>query len=186
MPGYRKLGRTSSQRKAMLRALATQLIYHGKITTTETRAKEVRRIAEKLITLAVKEQDNYETVTVNAKVAKKDEKGKRVKEVQNGRKVTVFDTVEREIKKDKPSRLLVRRRILSELYPVTETPVGAVVKVPLGKKRNRSETKPVDLAKVMFENIAPKYTGRNGGYTRMVKMGPRRGDAAEMVLLELI
>jgi len=186
MPGYRKLGRTSSQRKAMLRALATQLIHHGKIITTETRAKEVRRIAEKLITLAVKEQDNYEMVTVTAKVPKRDDKGKRVKEEQNGKKVTVYDQIEREIKKDKPTRLAARRTILSVLYPVTETPVGAIVKTPVGKKRNRSESKPLDLANLMFEKWAPKYTGRNGGYTRMVKMGPRRGDAAEMVLLELI
>ena len=186
MPGYRKLGRTSSQRKAMLRTLTTQLIHHGKITTTETRAKEVRRIAEKLITLAVKEQDNFETVTVTAKVPKKDENGKRVKEVQNGKKVTVFDEIERSIKKDKPSRLAARRKILSVLYPVSDTPQDPVRKTPMGKGRNRSQTKRVDLAAIMFDKWAPKYTGRNGGYTRIVKMGPRRGDAAEMVLLELL
>ena len=186
MPGYRKLGRTSSQRKAMLRALTTQLIHHGKITTTETRAKEVRRIAEKLITLAVKEQDNYETVMVTAKVPRKDAMGKRIKEVQNGKKVTVYDLIERSIKKDSPSRLAARRKILSVLYPVTDTPTGAVVKVPEGVKRNRKESKPVDLAAVMFDKWAPRYANRNGGYTRIVKMGPRRGDAAEMVILELI
>ena len=186
MSGYRKLGRTSSQRKAMLRTLATQLIHHGKITTTETRAKEVRRIAEKLITLAIKERDNFETVTVTAKVAKKDENGKRVKEVVNGKRVTVYDEIEREIKKDKPTRLAARRKIWSVLYPVTDTPMGALTKTPEGKKRNRKESKPVDLAGVMFDKYGEKYAGRNGGYTRMVKMGPRRGDAAELVLLELI
>jgi len=186
MPGYRKLGRTSSQRKAMLRALATQLVHHGKITTTETRAKEVRRIVEKLITLAIREQDNFDTVTVTAKVPQKDANGKRVKNVVDGKKVTVYDEIEKVVKKDKPTRLAARRKILSVLYPVSDTPQGAVVKVPEGKKRNRSETKPVDLANVMFDKYAPKYNGRNGGYTRMVKMGPRRGDAAEMVLLELI
>jgi len=186
MPGYRKLGRTSSQRKAMLRALTTQLIHHGKITTTETRAKEVRRIAEKLITLAVKEQDNYETVTVTAKVPQKDANGKRVKEVKDGKKVTVYDLIERSIKKDMPSRLAARRKILSVLYSVIDTPMGAIVKIPEGKRRNRKESKPVDLANVMFEKWAPKYTGRNGGYTRIIKMGPRRGDAAEMVLLEFV
>lgn len=186
MPGYRKLGRTSSQRKAMLRALATQLIQHGKITTTETRAKEVRRVAEKLITLAIKERDNYETVTVTAKVPRKDENGKRVKVETDGRRVTAFDEIERTIKKDMPSRLEVRRKIWSVLYPVQETPQNAITKLPEGKKRNRKDTKPVDLANIMFENLGPKYAGRNGGYTRMVKMGPRRGDAAEMVLLELV
>jgi large subunit ribosomal protein L17 len=178
MAGYRKLGRTSSQRKAMLRALATQLIYHGKITTTETRAKEVRRIAEKLITLAVKEKDNFTTQTVTAKVPQKDKDGKRVKVVENGKKVTVYNEVERDIKKDNPSRLAARRKILSVLYPVTKTPGDG--------RRMRSESKPVDLAAMMFDKWGDRYAGRNGGYTRMIKIGPRRGDAAPMVLLELV
>ena len=178
MPGYRKLGRTSSQRKAMLRNLATQLIYHGKITTTETRAKEVRRIAEKLITLAVKEKDNYTTVNVTARVPQKDKDGKRVKETENGRKVTVYNEVERSIQKDSPSRLAARRKMLSILYPVTKTPDDG--------RRMRSESKKVDMANIMFDKWAPKYSGRTGGYTRMIKIGPRRGDAAPMVVLELI
>jgi len=178
MPGYRKLGRTSSQRKAMLRGLATQLIYHGKITTTETRAKEVRKIAEKLITLAVKEKDNFTTEEVTVKVPQKDKDGKRVKTVENGRKVTEYNEVERTIKKDSPTRLAARRKILSVLYPVTE--------VPKDGRRKRSESKKINLANHMFEEIAPKYSGRNGGYTRMIKVGPRRGDAAPMVLLEMI
>ena len=178
MPGYRKLGRTSSQRKAMLRSLATQLLYHGKIQTTETRAKEVRRIAEKLITLAVREKDNYTTVTIKAKVPQKDRYGKRIKVEEDGRKVTQYNEVEKDIKKDSPSRLLARRKILSVLYPVTKTPED--------KRRMRSESKPVDMAALMFEKVAPRYAGRNGGYTRIIKMGPRRGDAAEMVMLELV
>ena len=93
MAKYRKLGRNSSQRKALLRSQVTALIENGKIVTTEARAKEVRKMAEKLITLAVKEKDNYETVTVSAKVPKKDSEGKRVKEVVDGKKVTVYDTV---------------------------------------------------------------------------------------------
>ena len=102
MAKYRKLGRNSSQRKALLRSQVTALFENGKIVTTEARAKEVRKMAEKLITLAVKEKDNYETVTVSAKVPKKDSEGKRVKEVVDGKKVTVYDTVEKEIKKDLP------------------------------------------------------------------------------------
>ena len=81
MAGYRKLGRTSSQRKALLRNQVTNLLYHGKIRTTEAKAKEVQRIAEKLITLAVKERDNFETVKITAKVARKDKDGKRVKQI---------------------------------------------------------------------------------------------------------
>ena len=94
MAKYRKLGRTSSQRKALLRNQVTNLLYHGKIVTTEARAKEIRKQAEKLITLAVKERDNFETVTVTAKVARKDANGTRVKEVVDGMKVNIYDNVE--------------------------------------------------------------------------------------------
>ena len=112
MAEYRKLGRTSSQRKALLRGQVTSLLNNGKIVTTEARAKEVRKIAEGLIALAVKEKDNFETVTVTAKVAKKDSDGKRVKEIVDGKKVTVFETKEKTIKKDMPSRLHARRQML--------------------------------------------------------------------------
>ena len=176
--GYRKLGRTSSQRKALLRNQVTNLLYHGKIKTTETRAKEVRRIAEKLITLAIKEKDNFEEVEVMAKVAKKDANGKRVKEIVDGKKVTVYEEKKKTIKKDKPSRLNARRKILSELYPVTEVPKD-------GKKR-RSLTKKVDMAAKLFDEIAPKYADRKGGYTRIIKIGMRKGDGAPEVIIELV
>ena len=120
MAKYRKLGRTSDQRKALLRSQVTALLYHGKIVTTEAKAKEVRKIAEGLIALAAKEKDNFETVKVTAKVPRKDKDGKRVKEVVDGKKVTVYDMVEKEIKKDLPSRLHARRQMLKVLYPVTE------------------------------------------------------------------
>ena len=178
MAGYRKLGKTSSQRKAMLRSLATALIVNGKIRTTEARAKEVRGMVEGLIALAVKEKDNFETVTVKAKVAKKDADGKRVKEVVDGKKVTVYEEVEKEIKKDQPSRLNARRKMLQVLYGVTEVPAEAA-----GKKKN---TKTVDLPAKLFDEIAPKYVNRNGGYTRIVKIGQRKGDAAMEVILELV
>lgn len=178
MAGYRKLGRTSSQRKALLRNQVTALIYKGKIVTTEARAKEVRRIAEGLIALAVREKDNYETVTVTAKVPRKDKDGKRVKEVVNGKKVTVYDEVQKQIKKDMPSRLHARRQMLKVLYPVTEVPKEAA-----GRKKN---TKQIDLPAKLFDEIAPKYASRNGGYTRIVKIGLRRGDAAMEVVLELV
>ena len=105
MAKYRKLGRTSSQRKALLRSQVTSLLYHGKIRTTEAKAKEIQKIAEGLIALAVKEKDNFEVVKVTAKVAKKDKDGKRVKEVVDGKKVTVYDEVEKEIYKDLHIRL---------------------------------------------------------------------------------
>ena len=116
MAGYRKLGRTSSQRKALLRNQVTDLLYYGRIVTTEAKAKEVRKIAEKIIALGIKECNNYDTVKVTAKVARKDKDGKRVKEVVDGKKVTVYDEVEKEIKKDQPSRLHARRQMEKTLY----------------------------------------------------------------------
>ncbi len=175
---YRKLGRTSSQRKALLRNQVTQLILHDKIITTQARAEEVQKIAERVITLAIREKDNFETVTIKAKVARKDKDGKRIKEEKDGKKVTVYDEVDKEIKKDKPSRLHARRQILKVLYPVTEVPAERP-----GRKRN---TKKVDLVAKLFDEIAPKYAERKGGYTRIVKIGPRKGDAAMEVMLELI
>ena len=169
MAKYRKLGRTSSQRKALLRNQVTALLNNGKIVTTEAKAKEIRKIAEGLIALAVKEKDNFEEVTVKVKVARKD---------KDGKKVTVYDEVEKTIKKDLPSRLHARRQMLKVLYPVKEVPTAQA-----GKKKN---TKEVDLVAKLFDEIAPKYEGRNGGYTRIVKIGQRKGDAAMEVLIELV
>ena len=164
MAKYRKLSRTASQRKALLRGQVTQLLATGKIVTTEAKAKEVRKIAEGLIALAVKEKDNFEEVTVTAKVARKDKDGKRVKEVVDGKKVTVYDEVEKTIKKDSASRLHARRQMLKVLYKVD------------GK----------DITNKMFDEIAPKYADRNGGYTRIVKIVQRKGDGALEVVLELV
>ena len=201
MAKYRKLGRTSSQRKALLRNQVTALLNNGKIVTTEARAKEVRKIAEGLIALAVAEKDNFETVKVTAKVARKDKDGKRVKQIvdketgkvlsethrdkdgkilriDNGVTVTVYDEVEKEIKKDMPSRLHARRQMLKVLCPVTEVPAENA-----GKKRN---TKEVDMVAKLFDEIAPKYESRKGGYTRIIKIGQRKGDGALEVVLELV
>ena len=153
MAKYRKLGRTSGQRKALIRNQVTALLNNGKIVTTEAKAKEIRKIAEGLIALAVKEKDNFE-------------------------EVTVYDEVDKTIKKDMPSRLHARRQMLKVLYPVKEVPTAQA-----GKKKN---TKEVDLVAKLFDEIAPKYADRNGGYTRIVKIGQRKGDAAMEVLIELV
>ena len=174
MAKYRKLSRTSSQRKALLRGQVTELLYHGRIVTTEAKAKEVSKIAEGLIALAIKEKDNYDEVTVQAKVPRKDATGKRVKEVVDGKKVTVYDTVDKTIKKDQPSRLHARRQMNKMLYTVTE------------KGEKRREDKEIDLANKLFEEYGPKYAGRNGGYTRIIKIGQRKGDGALEVVLELV
>ena len=201
MAKYRKLGRTSSQRKALLRNQVTALLNNGKIVTTEAKAKEVQKIAEGIIALAVKEKDNFEEVTVKAKVARKDKDGKRVKQivdketgkvlsethrdkdgkimrVENGVTVTVYDEVEKKIKKDMPSRLHARRQMLKVLNPVVEVPTAAA-----GNKKN---TKEVDLVAKLFDEVAPKYADRKGGYTRIIKIGQRKGDAAMEVVLELV
>ncbi|MCR4650254.1 MAG: 50S ribosomal protein L17 [Lachnospiraceae bacterium] len=174
MAKYRKLSRTSDQRRALLRNQVTALLFNGKIVTTEAKAKEVQKIAEGLIALAVKEKDNFEMVTVKAKVPLKDKDGKRVKE----NKKTVYTEIDKEIKKDMPSRLHARRQMLKTLVPVTVVPTEAA-----GRKRN---TKSIDMPAKLFDEIAPKYAARNGGYTRIVKIGQRKGDGAMEVLLELV
>ena len=197
MAKYRKLGRTSAQRKALLRNQVTAVINNGKIVTTEAKAKEVQKIVDGLIALAVKEKDNFETVKVTTKVARKDKDGKRVKQIvdketgkvlaeshrelvkiENGVTVTVYDEVEKEIKKDLPTRSHARRQMLKVLNPVVEVPADAA-----GKKKN---TKEVDLVAKLFDEYAPKYATRKGGYTRIVKIGQRKGDAAMTVVLELV
>ena len=208
MAKYRKLGKTSSQRKALLRNQVTALLQHGKITTTEARAKEVRKIAEGLIALAVKEKDNYETVKVTTKVPVKDKDRKRVKQIvdkntkqvrsekhrdnegkiiriENGVTVCVYEEVEKEIKKDMPSRLHARHQMMKVLYPV----IDATVTDDDGNtttSNKRKDKKKVDLVAKLFDEYGPKYANRNGGYTRIVKIGQRKGDAAMEVILELV
>lgn len=202
MRGYRKLGKTSPQRKALLRNQVTALIQHGKIVTTAARAEEVQRLAEKVITYAVRNKDDFTTVTIKTKVNRKDSNGKVVRHIvdkndrtkvlsetirdaegnlihiENGMNVKVVDEVEKEVQKDGPARLNARRQILRVLYPVTER---------VNEKRIHSrKTRRVDLVKKLFDEIAPKYSEKNGGYTRITKIGQRKGDAALMVLLELV
>ena len=178
MAKYRKLSRTSNQRKALLRNQVTNLLHHGKIVTTEAKAKEIRKIAEGLIAMAVREKDNFETVTVTAKVARKDADGKRVKEVVDGKKKTVYDEVQKEIKERCSFQTSCVVEMMKVFYPVTEVPAKGA-----GRKKN---TKEVDMVDKMFSEIAPKYADRNGGYTRIVKIGQRKGDAAMEVLIELV
>lgn len=201
MAMYRKLGKACKPRKALLRNQVTNLIYHGKIETTEARAKEVVKIVEPLIALACKEADNYETVKKTVKVARKDKDGKRIKQIvdretgkvlseshrdkdgkilrmENGKTVSVYDEVEKEVKKDLPSRLHARRQMLEILYPVTEVPEKAA-----GRKKN---TKEVNLVDKLFDEYAPKYKDRKGGYTRIIKVGQRKGDAAMKVILTFV
>ena len=158
---YRKLGRPSDQRKAILRTLTTALIWNGRIETTETRAKEVRSIAEKLITMAVREYDNTVTVTKNG---------------------TTYTN-------DAPSKLAARRAMMAYLYDVKE-PKGAKESKSDYKARTKDVNHPV--VEKLMRDYGPKYAkraqdlGQGGGYTRIIKTGARRGDAAPMAILELL
>lgn len=174
MPKQRKLGRTTSQRKAILKGLVTSLFKNGKIQTTEARAKEVKNIAEKLISIAVKEADNFSSKQEKVSKAKLDSTGKKITKSATSKNGKSYDVVDREEKTemvtvDNPSRLYARKKIIKWLYRA--------------KDENGER---INLADKLFNEIAPKYKDRNGGYTRIYKLGVRRGDAAEVVQLELI
>jgi large subunit ribosomal protein L17 len=174
MPEPRKLGRATDQRKAILRTLTTALFVNGRIETTEARAKEVKDIAEKLISSAVKEIDNFTSKQVTKTATKLDAKGKKVTKSatsKNGNKYEVMDREERTemVKVDNATRLHARRKAMAFLYRVKD-----------------SKGKNVNVANKLFDEIAPKYKDKNGGYTRIYKLGNRRGDAALMVILELV
>ena len=169
MATNRKLGRTTDIRTSMLRTLTTDLLLHGKVETTEARAKEVKAIADSLIALAVKEKDNFETVEVKVVKAKLDDKGNKVTELaksKNGKEYlkVVKETTTEKRQKDMPSRLNARRKMMTKINKVKDTDV-------IGK---------------LFNEIAPKYEGRVGGYTRIIKAGPRKGDGAEVAILQLV
>lgn len=174
MPAQRKLGRASDQRKAILKGLVTSLFVNGRIETTEARAKEVKNIAEKIIGIAVKEADNFTSKQVKVSHAKVNSVGKKVTKTVTSKNGKKYEVVEREEKTelvavDNPSRLHARRQIIKWLYKVKD-----------------SEGNNIKLDDKIFNEIAPKYKDRNGGYTRIYKLGPRRGDAAEVVVLELV
>lgn len=174
MAKNRKLGRTTDQRLAMLRTQTTDVILNGKITTTEARAKEVKAIVDSIIALAIKEKDNFEEVEVKVTRAKLDSKGNKVTEVSKSKSGKDFlkvvkEEVTEKRQKDMPSRLNARRKIMKKINKVKD-----------------SKGKNIDLPAKLFNEIAPKYSDRVGGYTRIVKLGKRRGDSAEIVLLELL
>lgn len=175
MATNRKLGKATDIRIAMLKTLTTDFILHGKIETTLPRAKEVKSIVDSIISLAIKEKDNFEMVDVKVVKAKLDSKGNKVTELvksKNGKeylKVVKEETTESR-QKDMPSRLNARRKIMRKINKVKD-----------------SEGNNIDLPSKLFNDIAPKYVGKNvGGYTRIIKAGPRRGDGAEVAILQLI
>ena len=175
MATNRKLGRTTDIRMAMLKNLTTDLLVYGKVETTLPRAKEVKSIADSLISLAIKEKDNFEEVEVTIKKAKLDSKGNKVTELvkrKNGNEYlkVVKEEVKEKRQKDMPTRLNARRKMMRKLNKVKD-----------------SDGNNIDVPAKLFNEIAPKYAGSNvGGYTRIVKAGPRRGDGAEVAILQLV
>ena len=170
----RKLGKPTDQRMAMLKNLTTDLLVHGRIETTESRAKEVRSIAENLIALAVREKDNFETVEVKVVKAKLDSKGNKEMEKVTSKNGKEYLRVVKEEKmeqrqKDMPSRLNARRKIMAKTNKVKDS------------KGNN-----IDLPAKLFGELATKYATRQGGYTRIIKVGPIRGDNAERAIIELV
>lgn len=157
MAGNRKLGKTTDIRLAMLKTQATCLLLNGKLETTEARAKEVKPIADSLISLAIKEKDNFEMVDVKVSKAKLDEKGHKVTELvksKNGKEYlkVVREEITEKRKKDMPSKLNARRKMMKSINKVKDS------------KGNN-----IDLTTKLFDEIAPKYEGRVGGYTRILK-----------------
>ena len=166
----RKLGRTSKERNALLRGLASQLLWYGRIETTAAKAKELRSYVEKLITKAV---NTYEDI-VEYEVTTKDSKGKEVttKAVKDG-----------------PKKLAARRAIMAKTYDLQEIK-GFNEKKSEFKARTADIQHP--LMHKLFNEIAPKYaqrkeeTKQGGGYTRILYLGERRGDGAESAIIELV
>ena len=172
--GTRKLGRTTDHRLSMLRSLTTSLLLHGRIETTEAKAKEVRSIVEKLITLGIKEQSNFTTAEKKVSYAKVDAEGKKVTEEATSKNGKKFNKVVREVTTktveiDMPSRLAARRKMFTMINKIKD-----------------ENGKNIDLTAKLFGEYADKYKDRTGGYTRILKLGQRRGDAAEVVILELV
>ena len=170
----RKLGRASDQKLAILRSLTTSLVINGHVETTVARAKEVSAIADKLVASAIKEKDNFTTKDVTVSAAKLDGKGNKVLVTKTSKNERKYDVVDREVKTktvqvDSASRLAARRRMAYWLM-----------------KSHDAEGNAVNPVNKLFDEIAPKYEGRQGGYTRIVRIGARRGDGSEMAILEFV
>ena len=170
----RKISRPSDQRAAMLKNQVTNLVINGRLETTVARAKEVSAIVEGLVASAVKEKDNYTTKEITVSAAKLDGKGKKVLKTKTSKAGKKYEVVDREVKTktvqvDSPSRLAARKQMIKWLY-----------------KSHDSEGNIINPVNKLFDDIAPKYVGRTGGYTRIIRIGARRGDGSEMAILEFV
>ena len=170
----RKLGKATDHRMAMLKTLTSQVILNEQITTTEARAKELKSIVDSLISLAIKESKNYEMAKVKVSKVKVDKDGNKVTEKATSKNGNTYykvvrEVVEEERQKDMPSRLAARRRMMTKMDKISD-----------------KDGNTIDLTAKLFNEIAPKYEGRVGGYTRIIKLGARKGDNAQMAILQLV
>ena len=174
MPGTNRLSRTKGARDALLKGLVTQLIEHGKVETTLAKAKEVKPLADSIISLAIKEAPNFEEKEKTVSRAKLDKNGKKVKETKTSKNGKKYEVIVREVVKenrnvDKPSKLAARKKMFKHLNKISDFNGNTV-----------------DLTEILFNEIAPKYEKATGGYTRIIKLVPRKGDGADMAIIELI
>lgn len=170
----RKLGKPTDHRVAMLKTLTSQVILNEQITTTEARAKELKSIVDSLISLAIKESKNFEMAKVKVNKVKVDKDGKKITEKATSKNGNTYykvvkEVVEEERQKDMPSRLAARRKMITKMDKISD-----------------KDGNTIDLTSKLFNEIAPKYEGRVGGYTRIVKLGTRKGDNAQMAILQLV
>ena len=174
MPKVNRLSRTESQRDALLKGLVTSLILNGRVETTLAKAKALKPLADSIVSLAIAEKDNVVEKEKTISSAKLDKNGKKVKVEKTSKNGKKYEVVDREIKKvtlkvDAPSKLAARRKMFKLINKV---------------KDNNGKT--IDLTEKLFNEIAPKYEAGKGGYTRITKLVPRKGDGAEMAVVELI
>ena len=174
MPKVNRLSRTESQRDALLKGLVTSLILNGRVETTLAKAKALKPLADSIVSLAIAEKDNVVEKEKTISSAKLDKNGKKVKVEKTSKNGKKYEVVDREIKKvtlkvDAPSKLAARRKMFKMINKI---------------KDNNGKT--IDLTEKLFNEIAPKYEAGKGGYTRITKLVPRKGDGAEMAVVELI
>ena len=174
MPKTNRLSRTESQRNALLKGLVTSLILNGRVETTLAKAKALKPLADSIVSLAIKEKDNVIEKEKTISSAKLDKNGKKVKVEKTSKNGKKYEVIDREIKKvtvkvDAPSKLAARKKMFKMINKI---------------KDNKGKT--IDLTDKLFDEIAPKYEANKGGYTRITKLVARKGDGAEMAVVELI
>lgn len=174
MAKINRLSRATGNRNSLLKGLVTGVIEHGKITTTLAKAKAVKPMVDSIVSLAVKEKDNFVEVEKTISRAKLDKNGKKIKVSKTSKNGKKYEVIDREIvkvtvKTDKASKLAARKKMFNTLNKIKD-----------------SDGNTIDLTERLFNDIAGKYEAGKGGYCRITKLIARRGDAADMAVIELV